>query len=266
MKKILYLLLVLSPVAYSQLDTVTIYFDIDQYILSNTQKETLMSVRNDINNGDALLESVQAHTDTSGSVMHNNVLSENRLNAVLNEITNRPRVTNNKSYGEAIASKAVNYKASEFRKVDVILSRPRLTVDTQESQPEIISDEKRLDNELSTFLSDSTNEALIQLTVNFYPGRAILLEGEEAELNTLYTFLKNNPQVKAKIRGHVCCGSNLQLSQARAMVVFDYLTSKGISSIRLSHRGYDNSQPFIWPEITEEDKMKNRRVDVIFSK
>ena len=130
----------------------------------------------------------------------------------------------------------------------------------------VVSDQERLNNELTSFLKDSISEILIQLSVNFYPGRAILLEGEEEELYALYRFLKTYPTVKAKIRGHVCCGSNMALSQNRAFVVYDYLVGKGISPTRLTHRGYDNTEPFIYPEVTEEDKAKNRRVDVIFTK
>lgn len=266
MTRLTYLFILLCTSGLAQFDTVTVYFDVDQFVLSKSNKEVLSNVRNDIDDGLARIEAIQSHTDTSGSIAHNKKLSKNRLLNVLMALTDRQIGINSTSFGESFAATDKNYSASRYRRVDVILFRPFEIIEVPEPGLEELSDDQRLDNELNKFLSDETSEALIQLTVNFYPGRAVLLEGEETELQTLYSFLKENPEVKAKIRGHVCCGSNLELSQARALVVYDFLTSKGISSVRLSHRGYDNSQPYVWPEITEEDKSKNRRVDVIFTK
>lgn len=264
MKRILYLLLVLSPLSFAQTDTVTIYFDVDQFILSDQDKERLLVVKSEITQKSVVIESVQAHTDTTGSVAYNEVLSNKRLNSVLRALTNDPRGLSARSFGESAAAKDAMYSASEYRKVDVILWRE--LEDVVEIIEEEVTDEEKLNDDLNTFLTDTTSEALIQLSVNFYPGKAILLAGEEEELYVLYRFLKVHPNVKAKIRGHVCCGSNMMLSQNRAFVVYDYLVERGISPSRLTHRGYDNSQPFIWPEETEEDKSKNRRVDVIFTK
>lgn len=264
MKRLLYLLLLLPSLSIAQVDTVAIYFDIDEFHLSQQDKETLSTVIENINEGIIEIKSVEAHTDTSGSTAHNRVLSQKRLNSVLHVLNDHKGNITTASFGESIAAKDLKYMPASYRKVDVITSQVIIEeiVDIEEE----ITDEEKLNDELNAFLTDSSSEALIQLSVNFYPGRAILLEGEEAELCTLYRFLKNHPKVKAKIRGHVCCGSNMALSENRAFVVYDYLVGKGISPARLTHRGYDNTQPFVWPEETEEDKSKNRRVDVIFTK
>lgn len=57
---------------------------------------------------------------------------------------------------------------------------------------------------------------------------------------------------------------NMQLSQARAKAVFDYLTGKGkVSSGRMYTAGFSYNQPVVSPEKTKADQAKNRRVDIV---
>ncbi len=258
--------LVVGQLVFSQ-DTLTVYFDFDDAILKPADIVSLEGLRTDLNKGSLEFVTLIAHTDTSGSIAYNNQLAKRRLNAVLGVLHIETGTSKSKALGETEAARSTNYDAARFRKVDLVYSLVEYNSETPIHVPEpVVSDQERLNNELTSFLKDSISEILIQLSVNFYPGRAILIEGEEEELYSLYRFLKTHPTVKAKIRGHVCCGSNMALSQSRAFVVYDYLIGKGISPSRLTHRGYDNTEPFISPEITEEDKAKNRRVDVIFTK
>ena len=263
---LLVLFLLLGHLGLSQ-DTLTVYFDFDEAIVKPADITSLQGLNIDPNKGTLEIITLIAHTDTSGSVAYNNELAERRLNAVLNVLQIESGTSKSLVLGETEANRSSNYDAARFRKVDVIYSVKEYISETSIPAAEpILTDQEKLNQELNLFLKDSTSEVLIQLSVNFYPGRAILLEGEEEELYTLYRFLRTYSSVKAKIRGHVCCGSNMALSQNRAYVVYEYLVGKGISPSRLTHRGYDNSQPFIFPEETEEDKAKNRRVDVIFTK
>lgn len=263
---LLVLFLLLGHLGLSQ-DTLTIYFDFDEAIVKPADITSLQGLNIDQNKGKLEIITLIAHTDTSGSVTYNNELAERRLNAVLDVLKIELGTSKSLVLGETEANRSINYDATRFRKVDVVYSIIEYISGGPVQVPEpVVSDQERLNNELASFLKDSISEILIQLSVNFYPGRAILLEGEEEELYALYRFLRTYSSVKAKIRGHVCCGSNMALSQNRAYVVYEYLVGKGISPSRLTHRGYDNSQPFIFPEETEEDKAKNRRVDVIFTK
>ncbi|HNE50500.1 MAG TPA: OmpA family protein, partial [Chitinophagales bacterium] len=54
---------------------------------------------------------------------------------------------------------------------------------------------------------------------------------------------------------------NQILSQNRAETVLQYLVQKGIDKIRLTAKGYGETQP-IAPNDTEENKAKNRRTEV----
>lgn len=84
-------------------------------------------------------------------------------------------------------------------------------------------------------------------------------------LDSIVQWLKENPTVKVRIEGHTDTrGSrwyNKKLSQARANSVREYLIQHGIDPRRLVAVGYGESRPVVFPERTEEDYQKNRRVE-----
>ena len=55
---------------------------------------------------------------------------------------------------------------------------------------------------------------------------------------------------------------NKRLSIKRAKTVYNYLASKGISKRRMIVIGYGRSKPLV-PNTTEDNMLKNRRVEVI---
>ncbi len=108
----------------------------------------------------------------------------------------------------------------------------------------------------------------IPLQLEFYNTSAEFMPYSTSELEKLLEFMQKNKTVNAFIRGHVCCsGGDIgnYYSNLRAEAVYNYLINKGISEERLSFQGFGNSIPLIWPELTEEDQQRNRRVDVVFS-
>ena len=85
-----------------------------------------------------------------------------------------------------------------------------------------------------------------------------------AELVKLLDFLRKNPTVSIEIEGHTDNQGddthNLKLSEERAQAVMNYLIDNGISSKRLSGKGYGATRP-IQPNDTEEGRAANRRVE-----
>ena len=71
--------------------------------------------------------------------------------------------------------------------------------------------------------------------------------------------------VEIKLNGHVCCEPDMELSKNRANRVKSYLVSQGIDTKRITCKGYSNTAKLV-AESTEENKRKNRRVDVVFTK
>ena len=89
------------------------------------------------------------------------------------------------------------------------------------------------------------------------------------ELSVIVEILRNNPNYKIEISGHTDnvgdFDYNKKLSLARAEAIAEYLKSKSISKTRITSKGLGDSKP-IAANDTEENKAKNRRVEVVFKK
>lgn len=85
------------------------------------------------------------------------------------------------------------------------------------------------------------------------------------ELDRLVTLLQQNPKLRILIGAHTDTNGsetyNLKLSNNRAKSVVEYLKSKGINPDRLSWVGYGESQPLIYPELSDADEQANRRAE-----
>jgi outer membrane protein OmpA-like peptidoglycan-associated protein len=110
------------------------------------------------------------------------------------------------------------------------------------------------------------NEPVQLNNIQFEHDSSVLLDTSLVELNKLLMFLKDNPTLKIAIQGHTndlgTDDYNLNLSQSRAKVVFDFLTEKGIGKNRLSYEGFGELKPFENND-TETGKRKNRRVEFL---
>lgn len=91
-----------------------------------------------------------------------------------------------------------------------------------------------------------------------------LLETSIYELNRLVHLLEKNPTLNIEIRGHTdntgTTEHNQTLSEKRAKSVYDYIRNKGISTQRLSYKGYGEFEP-IATNNTETGKANNRRTE-----
>jgi outer membrane protein OmpA-like peptidoglycan-associated protein len=87
-----------------------------------------------------------------------------------------------------------------------------------------------------------------------------------AELDKLIYFLKVNKDIKLLISGHTDNSGteqyNNKLSENRAKAVYNYLVKNGISTSRLTYKGYGSSKP-LYTNDTEQHKAQNRRVEFI---
>ncbi len=87
-------------------------------------------------------------------------------------------------------------------------------------------------------------------------------------LDGLVETMKAYPDLRIEINGYTdALGSktgNQKLSEKRAQAVMDYLIEKGVSSDRMSSKGYgEDARFFIGDNATEEGRQKNRRVEVV---
>jgi outer membrane protein OmpA-like peptidoglycan-associated protein len=85
----------------------------------------------------------------------------------------------------------------------------------------------------------------------------------QSNLDKLASVLKEYPDTDIEIQGHTDSKGtddyNMKLSERRANTVADYLRSKGISSSRITTKGFGKTAP-IASNDTEEGRAQNRRV------
>jgi outer membrane protein OmpA-like peptidoglycan-associated protein len=98
--------------------------------------------------------------------------------------------------------------------------------------------------------------------------RSDLSSGATATLNDLITILNKYPDTNLEIQGHTDSKGtddyNMSLSQRRASAVSSYLTSRGITSGRITTRGYGESAPK-YSNDTETGMAQNRRVEFLIT-
>jgi len=120
-------------------------------------------------------------------------------------------------------------------------------------------------------------DELIMDGLNFYPGSHRTLPEAKAILKDLLELMRNKPTVMIEIQGHVCCASkpnedglddetgDFRLSWNRAQFIRDYLVQNGIALKRITYRGYAMTRPLIYPELTIQDQIQNRRVEILIT-
>jgi len=119
---------------------------------------------------------------------------------------------------------------------------------------------------------ETSQEENILANVFFDLNKSTLRPESKVELNKLANYLKFNAKLKIELGGHTDSrgnnDENIKLSSDRAKSVLDYLVQCGISSARLTSKGYGSSQPIISdeeisklakPEEKESAHQKNRR-------
>ena len=110
-----------------------------------------------------------------------------------------------------------------------------------------------------------SGEKIILKNVFFGFDSDSLLAESRAELKKVVDFMTTNPDIQVEISGHTdAVGSeayNQALSERRAKSVVNFLISQGISSERLSYKGYGASDP-IAPNDTDEGRALNRRTEL----
>jgi outer membrane protein OmpA-like peptidoglycan-associated protein len=129
--------------------------------------------------------------------------------------------------------------------------------------------------------NDSVNKSSVEKVFYLEPvksGKSVVLENvffdfnkselkpkSFSELNKLLKLLDENPDIKILISGHTDdVGSvdyNMELSEERAKVVFQYLVEKGIASDRLTYKGFGASKP-VSDNTSEDGRSRNRRTEI----
>ena len=109
------------------------------------------------------------------------------------------------------------------------------------------------------------NATIVLNNVFFDVGKFELKPASQVELDKLVQLLKDNPSLKIQISGHTDNvgkpADNLALSNNRAKAVVNYLIANGITTQRLSAKGFGETQP-VADNKTEDGRAKNRRTEL----
>lgn len=264
MKNILllpFLLIVFNIKAQESTTILSVFFSSNSAQLNNTSKKELKNLIETAKSGELIIDKIVGYCDTIGKTSSNVKLAQKRIAAVeliLQE--NDVKILAKIPSGESYPSDAKNINDHAYwRRVEVHYKISNKT------KPLVKSSQSNQFNAIKIDPLHSGDFKPIVLKINFMPGMDILLENSHEEIDNLYEFLSENKNVFAFIRGHVCCGDDYPLSTARAFTVYSILLQKGIPPSRLKYQGFSNTKPAISPEVIEEHRIRNRRVDVVFS-
>lgn len=266
------LLFLISFQANSQMLS-SVYFKNNSYELSKESKDKLDSISQLKSN---LTLRIFGNCDPSGNVELNKKLSENRAKAV-NEYL-KGKIGSNIKLGNAVGlgiEKQINDNSTEDlrsknRRVDVFIEKT------------FAAGEKISRKMYPSFLNAKIATMKVKDTfslpdVSFVGGRHVWLPSGKANLLKLSKILKENPSLEVELQGHICCdydnfdGEDLDLktfnlSWTRANAIKEFLLKEGIELDRIKTKGLGHLNPVIYPEITEADRIKNRRVELVLVK
>lgn len=199
---------------------------------------------------------IEAYADFIGDSAKNERLSEKRAKTFLTRIKiKQDQIPQLLTYGERFSTQTQDtiQGQPEYRKVSITYTHPG---DLKQTELKIVDHKIEL-----PFLE-------------FVPGSHRVMAQSQPVLQQAAALLKSHPKLKIRIEGHICCldatesdgydydTGEWNLSLNRAKTVYDYFCAAGISKLRMSYKGFGAQVPKIKPELTEEDKQRNRRVEL----
>ena len=108
----------------------------------------------------------------------------------------------------------------------------------------------------------------LKQTVFFDTNKTTIKSVSFALLDDVASALKDNPKLAVEVQGHTDSQGddkfNLKLSQGRAESVRTYLIKKGVSSDRMTPKGYGENTP-IADNRTADGRAQNRRVEFVIT-
>ena len=251
----------------------SVYFDYDSYTLTKESRKKLDSLAN---LKSSLKFRIFGNCDISGSLEYNKKLSENRASAVSKYL--KARIGNTIALESIVGlgkEKQINDNSTEElrrknRRVDIFVDQVLKTGEIKSGKI------------FESFFSKKVSEMKIGETyslpnVNFIGGRHVWFPKGNKILIRLADVLKNNPSLEVELQGHICCdydnfdGEDLDLktfnlSFTRADAIRQFLEKQGVDLRRIKVSGMGHLNPVVYPERTEEDMAKNRRVEIVVHK
>lgn len=270
--RILIIMIFLCTFGKAQMLT-SVYFDYNSAELSRDAQKKLDSLSRLNAN---LTFRIFGNCDISGTPDYNKKLSELRAGAVGAYLRKKTgghielRSVTGLGKEKQINDNSTEELRRKNRRVDIFIDRV------------MASGEVRSGKSYASFFSKKISEMKVRDTfslphVNFIGGRHLWLPKGNKVLAELADILKNNPSLEVELQGHICCdydhfdGEDLDLktfnlSFTRANAIKEFLELQGIRPSRIKATGQGHLNPVVYPERTEDDFSKNRRVEIVLLK
>ena len=265
----------------SKADTVKLYYDINQRELSDVNKLKLRALNNTLSNRDSVF--IFGFADYLAEKRYNLRLSAERAETIKDYLHGFQKDLNITTTGKGAVERAgARSPLGEpvNRRVDVIVVRLKQQTVGNRSRQTVkatpVPDYKVFNNKLNNLPDLKEGESISLEELTFQPGRHFLNPESTGFLERLMQYLKAHEKIQFQIVGHVCCDIEKRdaldadthsryLSVNRARYIFGYFLENGIERNRMTYSGVGSSKPRIWPELTEDDQYKNRRVEIIIT-
>lgn len=254
---ILFIALLSCSASAQQSDTLFLYFDVNKSELSIEELNKLNTFCKD-NSKNTKEILIAAYADSTGSAANNQTLTARRTDAV------KTHLVNTKATYKSIIKASAKGETIKFGN-DLQQNRCVELV--------FVHDEKK---NISNLAAYAKGDKIVLENILFENNAHVFLPSSLPVLKKLVETLKQYPEVKIEIQGHVCCGGNnkdhdlmdetatpiMKISETRAKAVYDFLIENGIAKERLKFRGLSFQSPVVFPEFTDDDRQRNRRVEI----
>ncbi len=271
MRKIIIFFLLLSNFLWSQNEIKhVVYFDTDQFGVSEIEQNRLLLFIRNIQKQDVQRIDIYGFCDDRGSDSYNLLLSQQRANAIKslfseNEIDNS-LISNVDGKGEillkTVFTKDANIIRGLNRKVEII------AVVYIPPRKEVIKEEQHTESTLKGELK--VGDKVILENILFKTGYSEILPESIETLEKIAKILKEREDLYFTIQGHVCCTQfardavdrktkKRNLSVARAKYIYYYLAGKGVNKKRMKYVGMRRKFP-----LGGEAKF-DRRVEILIT-
>lgn len=281
--KYLFLIAVLFPfLLFSQENELIVHFGVDAHDLNESSKNDLLELAA---NNSVRSVNITGVADTTGNKAYNQRLSEKRANVVKEFLVNNglsPKYIRNVN---GVGESAKHGSLSENR---VAIISYKILPETEE--PPIEDKERdwsteKIEESQDDHKAKTRDGALDQTTieslevgdilniggVEFLPGRHVLTKASKPALKKLISIMEDNPGLVIEIQGHICCQTDrdgfdkdtgtMNLSENRAITIYNALIEAGISKDRLTYRGYGPFRKLV-KEVDDASRQRNRRVSI----
>ena len=218
----------------------SLFYEHNEYLLTENHLKLLDSL-NTIENKSLYDIHIKGYASEVGNTAYNIELSNKRATLVKQKL-NKFTIISSKGYGVLVGNEVSS------RRVDIFI---HLKENHIHEEGEIIEKPEVIPKQQNFKKKPKKGDKLILEGIMFYQDRDIIMDESKEALDELVSYLKQNEDIKFILLGHICCGDeesphldvkNVRtgknnLSEARALSLYNYLLKQGIEKSRMRYKG-----------------------------